>query len=197
MQSGSGTPRRQSLAVTPSAGYYFSNYCYHDVMTSTPSPEGRWISMVRLGPKSQIVIPKEVRDLFGLAPGDSLLLMADRERGIALVDPAQYGDVIDRALGNGPDRPGQGELPTAARCGLRATMKTTVDQFCINVTDLEKSVHFYQEVLGLAVTHRIETPDFREEAICVANIQADGLSLRPLFTAALPNLRKPLLASAH
>ena len=75
-------------------------------MTSTPSPEGRWISMVRLGPKSQIVIPKEVRDLFGLAPGDSLLLMADRERGIALVDPAQYGDVIDRALGNGPDRPG-------------------------------------------------------------------------------------------
>jgi len=41
-------------------------------------------------------------------------------------------------------------------------MKTTVDQFCINVTDLEKSVHFYQEVLGLAVTHRIETPDFRE-----------------------------------
>ncbi|WP_298133170.1 AbrB/MazE/SpoVT family DNA-binding domain-containing protein [Micropruina sp.] len=75
-------------------------------MTSTPSHGDRWISMVRLGPKSQIVIPKEVRDLFGLAPGDSLLLMADRERGIALVDPAQYGDVIDRALGNGPDRPG-------------------------------------------------------------------------------------------
>lgn len=41
-------------------------------------------------------------------------------------------------------------------------MKTTVDQFCINVTDLERSVHFYSEVLGLAVTHRIETPDFRE-----------------------------------
>lgn len=64
--------------------------------------------MVRLGPKSQIVIPKEVRDLFGLAPGNSLLLMADRERGIALVDPAQYGDVIDRALGGGTGRSGHG-----------------------------------------------------------------------------------------
>ena len=62
--------------------------------------------MVRLGPKSQIVIPKEVRDLFGLAPGDSLLLMADRERGIALVDPSGYADVIDRALGPGTGRPG-------------------------------------------------------------------------------------------
>jgi len=63
------------------------------------APDGRWISTVRLGPKSQIVIPKEVRDIFGLEPGDSLLLLADRERGIALVDPAEYGGVMDRLLG--------------------------------------------------------------------------------------------------
>ena len=41
-------------------------------------------------------------------------------------------------------------------------MKTSVDQFCINVSDLDRSVHFYQDVLGLKITHRIETPDFRE-----------------------------------
>ncbi len=41
-------------------------------------------------------------------------------------------------------------------------MKTTVDQYCINVSDLDRSVHFYQDVLGLKITHRIETPDFRE-----------------------------------
>lgn len=58
--------------------------------------------MVRLGPKSQIVIPKEVRELFGLAPGDSLLLLADRARGIALVDPSEYADVMNRALGPRP-----------------------------------------------------------------------------------------------
>ena len=41
-------------------------------------------------------------------------------------------------------------------------MKVSVDQFCINVTDLEKSVNFYETVLGLTATHRIETPDFTE-----------------------------------
>lgn len=74
-------------------------------MENAVASEGRWMSMVRLGPKSQIVIPKEVRDLFGLAPGDSLLLMADRERGIALVDPSAYAEVMDQVLGRGPGRP--------------------------------------------------------------------------------------------
>ncbi|MFT4296681.1 MAG: AbrB/MazE/SpoVT family DNA-binding domain-containing protein [Micropruina sp.] len=75
-------------------------------MPDSPYPEGRWISMVRLGPKSQIVIPKEVRELFGIGPGDVLLLMADRERGIALVDPSEYAEVIDKTLGPPPRRPG-------------------------------------------------------------------------------------------
>lgn len=37
-----------------------------------------------MGPKGQIVIPKEVREMFGVGPGDSLVLMADPRRGIAL-----------------------------------------------------------------------------------------------------------------
>ena len=41
-------------------------------------------------------------------------------------------------------------------------MKTSIDQYCINVTDLDRSVHFYETVLGLKVTHRIETPGFSE-----------------------------------
>ena len=43
-----------------------------------------FMSSVKLGPKGQIVIPKEARDLFGLEPGDSLVLMADVKKGIAL-----------------------------------------------------------------------------------------------------------------
>lgn len=69
----------------------------------------RWISTVRLGPKSQIVIPKEVREMFGLNPGDPLLLMADVARGIALVDPAEYSDVMDRVLGESPSADPGGE----------------------------------------------------------------------------------------
>ena len=34
--------------------------------------------------KGQIVVPKEVREMFGIRPGDTLLLLADVNRGIAL-----------------------------------------------------------------------------------------------------------------
>ncbi len=43
-----------------------------------------FMSTVRIGPKGQIVIPKEIRDMLGVGPGDSLLLMADSRRGVAL-----------------------------------------------------------------------------------------------------------------
>ena len=48
-------------------------------------PKGKYISMVKVGEKGQIVIPKGARDLFSIQPGDNLLLLADEEKGIALV----------------------------------------------------------------------------------------------------------------
>ena len=41
-------------------------------------------------------------------------------------------------------------------------MNNSVDQYCIRVTDLDKSVHFYETVCDLKITHRVETDDFRE-----------------------------------
>ena len=49
-------------------------------------PKGKFISLVKVGEKGQIVIPKGARELFGIQPGDQLLLMADKKRGIALID---------------------------------------------------------------------------------------------------------------
>jgi AbrB family looped-hinge helix DNA binding protein len=49
-------------------------------------PKGKFISIVKVGDKGQIVIPKGARELFGIQPGDQLLLMADKKRGIALID---------------------------------------------------------------------------------------------------------------
>ncbi|MBD5099545.1 MAG: AbrB/MazE/SpoVT family DNA-binding domain-containing protein [Clostridiales bacterium] len=48
-------------------------------------PKDKFLSTVRMGDKGQIVIPKEVREMFEIEPGDNLMLLADKERGIAIV----------------------------------------------------------------------------------------------------------------
>ena len=47
------------------------------------SDNEKYMSSVKVGPKGQIVIPKEIRDMFQISPGDTLLILAAR-RGIAL-----------------------------------------------------------------------------------------------------------------
>lgn len=48
-------------------------------------PRDKFLSTVRVGDKGQIVIPKEVREMFEIEPGDNLMLLADKDRGIAIV----------------------------------------------------------------------------------------------------------------
>lgn len=59
---------------------------------------GKYASTVKVGPKGQIVIPKPARDMFGIKPGDILLLLADVERGIAIV----RRDLFAEFPGEGP-----------------------------------------------------------------------------------------------
>ncbi|WP_413228477.1 AbrB/MazE/SpoVT family DNA-binding domain-containing protein [Clostridium estertheticum] len=53
-------------------------------------PEGKFMSTVKVGEKGQIVIPKGARDLFNIKPGDTLLLLADKQKGIAIVQNDGY-----------------------------------------------------------------------------------------------------------
>jgi len=52
-------------------------------------PAGKYACTAKMGEKGQIVIPKEARDLFGFQPGDTLLILCDKERGIAIPTPEQ------------------------------------------------------------------------------------------------------------
>jgi AbrB family looped-hinge helix DNA binding protein len=40
---------------------------------------------VKVGERGQIVIPKEAREIFGIEPGDQVLLVGDESKGIAIV----------------------------------------------------------------------------------------------------------------
>lgn len=70
-------------------------------------PKDKFMSTVKVGEKGQIVIPKEARDMFGIEPGDSLMLLADKDRGIAIVAFDGMVDfmqaVLDGAKNEGKD----------------------------------------------------------------------------------------------
>lgn len=48
-------------------------------------PKGKYAGAVTVGTKGQIVIPKGARDLLNIQPGDTLLVLADEKRGIAIM----------------------------------------------------------------------------------------------------------------
>ena len=47
-------------------------------------PEGKYAWTVKVGEKGQFVIPKEARDIFNINPGDTLIVLADINKGIAI-----------------------------------------------------------------------------------------------------------------
>ena len=61
--------------------------------------EGKYIfGVVKVGDKGQIVIPKDARNVYGIKPGDALIMLGD-ERGIALLKTEIFQNAIDQAMG--------------------------------------------------------------------------------------------------
>lgn len=61
------------------------NYSEEDSGLAIP-PKGKYFfGAVVVGERGQIVIPKEARDVFNINSGDRLLILGDKDRGLAIV----------------------------------------------------------------------------------------------------------------
>ena len=56
--------------------------------------DGKYAWMVKIGEKGQFVIPKEARELFDFKPGDEILVLGDKEKGIAIAPKVKQKEVI-------------------------------------------------------------------------------------------------------
>jgi len=67
------------------------------------SPKGKYAWTATVGEKGQIVIPKQARELFNIKPGDTLLLLGDEERGIAIPNKGAFAEMFSAAFAEGKD----------------------------------------------------------------------------------------------
>lgn len=62
-------------------------------------PKGKNAWTVKIGEKGQFVIPKEARDMLGILPGDTILVLGDERKGIAILPKDMMQKYIERIFG--------------------------------------------------------------------------------------------------
>ena len=62
------------------------------------APDGKYAWTATVGEKGQIVIPKQAREIFGIKPGDTLLLLGDINRGIAIPNKGAFSELFSVAF---------------------------------------------------------------------------------------------------
>ena len=58
----------------------------------------RVFGTAKVGDRGQIVIPKEARELFGIQPGDTLLILGDKNMGLVISRPEVLSDLANKIL---------------------------------------------------------------------------------------------------
>lgn len=58
----------------------------------------RVFGTAKVGDRGQIVIPKEAREMFGIVPGDTLLVLGDRDTGLIISRPEVLHDLAEELL---------------------------------------------------------------------------------------------------
>ena len=55
----------------------------------------RFIVSVKVGPKGQITIPAEARKMFDIKEGETLIVMGDKEKGIAILKADHFYSLME------------------------------------------------------------------------------------------------------
>ena len=61
-------------------------------------PQGQHAWMIKIGEKGQFVIPKEARDMFDFQPGQTILVLADEKRGLAIPPRADSQRIMSQII---------------------------------------------------------------------------------------------------
>ena len=64
----------------------------------------KFVGISKVGEKGQIVIPKEARDMFDIKPGDSIIVLCDKEKGIALLKADAIEELTDKVFPKGGNK---------------------------------------------------------------------------------------------
>ena len=57
--------------------------------------EDKFIVSVRVGPKGQITIPVQAREMFDIKEGDTLMVMGEKTKGLALLKDDAFYQMMD------------------------------------------------------------------------------------------------------
>ena len=60
--------------------------------------DDRFIVSVKVGPKGQITIPKEARNMFDIKEGETLMVIGDKKRGIAILKADVFYQMMEAPL---------------------------------------------------------------------------------------------------
>ena len=58
----------------------------------------KYIGIAKVGEKGQIVIPKEAREMFDIKSGDTLVILCDKKRGIAVLKSDALEGQFDKLM---------------------------------------------------------------------------------------------------
>ena len=71
--------------------------------------KGKYAWTVKVGETGQLLIPKEARDIFGINPGDTLIVLGDVDKGIAIPPKNMFAQLMNSIFNKNTEKENEDE----------------------------------------------------------------------------------------